>query len=364
MAERNTEGFNPTRRSVLKRIGSAGFIVPATGQIVAGSSEGEVEITVVASADGPVVTKTVPADWWEHEQRAESVKKQVERRLGTRTIGGPTPGVTGVGLGKEDRTISGKYVSYVRITVNPDNRPGLDLPSMIDGVAIRVEEEPEGRPLDCHQQRYTPVPGGVGMATVDFDEYYEGTTTCKVKVDSSPHMLTAAHLWDLGDDCSNSLKGKKAYQDQNQMGEITAWDNGEDWAVIDKTGNETSGYESGIEGLFAKQNGYVTKDGLKDLKGNATTVYQMGISTCQTSGTVEEVDVSKNPKYCFDSDHAVGVDIYVENGDSGGPIYHKFTFNNDKYVSIIAPSWGETDYLYGTAAFHLHNTHGMTFDFT
>lgn len=356
-----------TRRGVLKSVGTSGFALPAMAPVVRGSSGDETKITVVASESGPVVRKSVPTDWWEHEQRAKSVKKNLEQRFGIRPDRVATPGVVGVGLGKDDKTISGKHASTVRVSVNPKNKPSLYLPSKMDGIGIEVVEQGRGQPMDCNRQQYTPVPSGVGMDKAGFDEHYVFTTGCKVEVNNTPYMLTAAHLYDLGDNCNNSLGGKKAYQDQNLMGEVYNWDNEEDWVLIDKTGNETSGYEAGIEGLFAKQNGYVTENGLIDLKGDETTVYQMGISSCQTSGTVEVVKQREDShSSCFNSFYAVGVDIHGENGDSGGPIYHKFTFNNNKYVSIIAPLWGGSSdgLLYGTGAFHLHNTHNMVFDLT
>lgn len=273
------------------------------------------------------------------------------------------------------------YMPKIKVRVEPNNsnlpdsagRSEIpDLPEQVEGTPVDlVEEENKAKSKDCNNGEYKPVPGGVRIKNTRLGTY--GTATCKVwDAFGNPGLLTAAHLFNQSN-CRDDITGLDLEQSGNKLGEVPDakdgvyeyYDHNEDWAVLNKTGNQTNGYTDQIagEGNIVS---YKSKDGLSFLRSYNVEIYQMGTSSCKTKGTVEAVNVLHSGKIgtCFSTDRAVEYNVKAVDGDSGGPFYDSW-FDSSDYTlksSIIGPLWGGYTYTnWGIAAYWLHNHYGFEF---
>ncbi len=358
------------RRTALRSIGTAGVAGPVFTRLGDATEDDTVTVVTDRSGTEPIRTVEVPRAWYEYERKVDEVRDALANRYDVLEDVKADPQVVGLSIGNSDERIGDYYKSDVRVYVDTDERD-IEVSAEIDGVPIKkITDFPEPKPVseDCHTEEYTPVPGGVGMSNTGYYKSFRGTTTCKVLNSSGePGMLTAAHVITDEDDCSSPWD-EKAYQAGNQMGKVPymGYDRSEDWAVIDTTGNETDGYAGYIEGANAAQAGYKTKDGLRTLKSNETTIHKMGKTTCKTDGTVNEVE-AYHSSGCFESYYTVICSLYADDGDSGSPIYHRW-YNYDRHrydlsvIGVTAKSNTDIEWTYATGAYHLANDHGYDFD--
>jgi hypothetical protein len=342
------------RRKALKGIAGAGTFLNPNISYIRGM-ERKVEITIVRVKGEPFITKQVPKDWWEHEQKATDMLPRFERKYGGKE------NVKDVCVGTAEERISGRKISSIVIQVEPGTT--LNTESKRRGVPIEVEQIGEPSPVSCNESNHDPVPGGVSSNNDGtYNCGYDVTTTGKVDYNGSPAIMTCAHHYD----CSTNPNGETQYQCEQNVGECATYDRSQDWLVFTETSDSelSNGYTAYIdaESHAAQQSGVVSDSGLHDLKSNDTEVYQMGITTCETGWEVEKLYKSWTP--CdFSGSYYVGLkplDKQLEGGDSGGPFFHYTTLNGEAYNAMIAPTYATTsdpERGWGYAAWKIEDIH-------
>jgi hypothetical protein len=368
----NSDGELPiTRRSALKSLGAAGAGVSLFSGTVS-SQEKTKTIVVARAGDRPVRTKDVPADWYREKENASEAVSELKSKLLSdnqdccgEIVKEKGEGVFGIGVRRSDGKIGGRYGFKIRVQVKKDQLPPI-LKDHINEIPVEVEQTKNTlEPQDCNEDTYTPVPGGVSMSA-------DGGATVTSKawdMYGNPGALVCAHVFNQNFTCDNNLAGESATQGGNKMGEVPSenhFSHDDDFAFLDKTGNETSGYKDAIEGVVDDVRGYKTKDGLYDLQSIGETVYQFGRTTCETSGQITGVENHgrSGTGWCYATNQEVQTDISTDSGDSGGPLYTKY-FDKGDYEyrgEIIAPLYGaDSEGARGAAAYHIYDSYGIRF---
>lgn len=191
------------------------------------------------------------------------------------------------------------------------------------------------------------------------------TSTCEVEYGGTHYLMTCAHIWD----CNTSAEGELVFQSGQKVGEVHREKKNQDWAIIKKTSDsDISGFSHYIENDTDPLCGHVTRDGLIDLKGAGTTVYQQGIRLCKSERAVMDVDCSYSDCYWNDG-RAVRVDQSpgdsTDKGDSGGPIFHNYYYDGSYYNALICPHTGrdlDKGASVGTAAYWIHSDQLINFN--
>lgn len=323
------------RRKALKSLAGAGGLAYPGSSFFSGMDR-TVEITIVEVGGEPFITKLVPEDWWDHEQKAVNMMSYFEKKYGHQE------NVNDVCIGTVEDRISGRKMSSIVIQIEPGT--SLDSRAERRGVPIEVEELEEPTPVNCNESDHDPVPGGVSTNN-DGPSYcgFDVTTTGKVDYNGSPAMMTCYHHYE----CYQNPNGETQYQCSQNAGECSTYDRSQDWLVFTETSDDDiGGYNAYIdaESHSAEQKGVVSDTGLHDLKSNDTEVYHMGRATCETGWEVEKLYKSWTP--CdFTGSYYVGLkplDKQLEGGDSGGPWFHYTTLSGSAYNAMIAPTYAKT----------------------
>jgi len=347
---------NLSRRTAIKSlVGVSGLY--SIG-IVTGDNSDTVEIPLVKSGDETVRSTEVPAEWKNFEDKAVNTYEGLSERISDNSA------VSAVAKGKDDRMMSGLNVSNVTVFIDPDSdseRP--EIPSKQNGVNIEViEREIDPEPMSCNTDTYEPIPGGVELSR---DGGY-GTSTQKVISESDDEfLLTAAHLFDI-DGC-DSVNGSMA-QGNNSLPNVSGSgsnDPSRDVATIPYEDYLVDYGDYIHDEDEPTVNGYVSKQGVNYFKNNGTTVQQLGVSTCVTSGVVkyDYVKVTANgcekkrPQTVFTND--------TSTGDSGGPFYHKWNSSAGYRAATFGGLYGIGDgYSFAPAAWNIHENLGLKYDLT
>jgi hypothetical protein len=326
-------------------------------------AEYSVAITVVKSGNESVLSKQVPEDWWQHEREAMAVEQRLSEEFSN------APGVLGIGSAKSEKTISGRKTSKITINLTRDNRANtVPIPDANINVIKRRPEQIHH--TSCYNLgNFDPMPGGVAMGTSSGANSFTSGTL--VSQDSAELMLTCAHPF-LDD---NGYKiYDTAYQNTQEMSDLYDHDPNQDWATVG-SGPDVSSFDESIEESSAKVDGRVTESGLRDLMSNNDTVYRQGIASGTQSGTITEINQDRDNDVPGLKTDQVVLDMYVVRGDSGGPIYHQYSFNGCTYNAIVGiqssaadPSGvyencGDNfDTSYGGQAYSIHDSHSIDFD--
>jgi hypothetical protein len=85
-----------------------------------------------------------------------------------------------------------------------------------------------------------------------------------------------------------------------------------------------------------------------------------GKTRCEEDGKVTEVDKAVYTCHEWTGQHYVELSTPTDNGDSGAPHFHDYTFNQNRYLAIIAPHYGAESV--GCAAYKIYDDHGITFN--
>lgn len=354
-----------SRRKALKAVGISGAAVTTVPTLVGAtknsSHDDTVRITTVKVGDEPRVQKEVPADWWFYEQKADRIRSELENQYAD------VQGIYGVSLGTSKETISGRRKSALTVRVDPDSYDAV-IPDHVDGVEVTIEKATETELMyDCSDDTsaHEYVPGGVSL-TDDPALDANVTSTCEVTYSGTHYLMTCAHQWD----CDTSAEGASVYQADQKVGEVYREKKNQDWVIVEKTSDsEISGFSHYIENDDDPLCGHVTRDGLIDLKGAGTTVYQQGIATCRTNHTVMDVDCNYSGCYLNDGRTVrLGWNTdsdQTEKGDSGGPFFHNYYYNGSYYNAIICPLTGNdtgNNASIGTAAYWIHSDQLIDFN--
>lgn len=334
-----------SRRNVLRAVGAAGVGLTTIGE--AAATDDGVRIDTVKHRGRTLESEVVPREWYQHETRVDAVASGLEREYQSNSA------VSGVGFTATDRTVDGRFVTRPVVYTSGDTSM-LSVPSSRNGVSIERRETPDPEPDDCYTGDYETVPGAVQLETSG-----KISATCRVlDSNNNPRLMTCAHGFDR---CDGSIEGDSVDQSGQDLGSVDEWSVAQDWATIQLSDSSpVDDFNSGIAGTFRNFTGYVTRDGLKSLMSDNTTVYHSGKTTCQTEGTITDIDVSFS--ICdgdASANNYVKTSAPTEPGDSGGPHYKKFRFNNDPVAALIAPHYGGESV--GCAAYKIQQDHGFTF---
>lgn len=376
MSDNTDQPTKIDRRTALKSmsVGAVG-INPLTN--VLKDDNNSVTITIVENRDGPFITKRVDAEWYQYEQHVEDIAKDARRELL------PLPGVMAVGIGAGLNRVSGRPAGHLRVYV--DKKAGeVPLPKLYQNIPIeRVERGESVEFCDCNDFEYNYIPGGVKISTNNG----LGSAGCEVELDGSHYLLTCAHLFPcnpsstsdivVGQGPNNSYFG---YVDVSQSNP-PHFEPNEDWALITRdSGGSASGYNHYIEDYAGKLSGHVTKDGLTDFmcSGSNNTVYKQGYRTCKDQGCIVDRDkTSGNPSCGGSTGGFIEANIHIEKGDSGGILFHQFTFNSCYYTAPIGivsngpdnstnnctpNSKPATDNIECMSSYKLYNDYDINFD--
>ncbi|WP_129113145.1 hypothetical protein [Halegenticoccus tardaugens] len=367
------------RRGALKTIGAG---IASIGTFVAvGRGEDEVEIVTETRGETPVVTKSVPRDWYEHERRvAEALTRVNERFL-------PSEAILGSAIVGSDETVEGKGVTQVEVAVAEGEASAVSIPASIEDVAIRtVSRRSNGVRLTesgggCHNNDdYDRVRGGVlvyGDGDDDGAVDQRGTSGCPVRKDGTEYLLTANHLFLTGEPCEGNWdEGLYQYGDGDYFGEVHRYDQAEDWAIVAPVGDYEGTLVFDVKG--ARWTGgiasHATKIRLQEMIGDGTTVEKMGTTTGAETGVVESIEGTYSDD-CIDFDgHGVRTDCNTAAGDSGGPTYARSESGDGLAMvslSSARPDWvsklykecGEEVYgrTVGPACYRIANEGGIEF---
>jgi hypothetical protein len=172
--------------------------------------------------------------------------------------------------------------------------------------------------------------GGIAIrADGNDDNDPEGafTAACRVSKDnedlSNDYLLTCNHGFFDGDICQSSSGEKVYYADGSTYGEVYEYNEDQDWALIEPY------YESDIDAhIIDSRWDYPvstnkTRNGLKDMMSNDTTVERVGVNSGEIQGTIQEIDYNYHPYTCLELTDGVKTNTGGVRGDSGGPVYTK-----------------------------------------
>ena len=105
---------------------------------------------------------------------------------------------------------------------------------------------------------------------------------------------------------------------------------------------------------------------MSDLKAQGDKLFKIGNTTCKTSGKIDAVHGETSVYGCQPKDGQVcwGTVDDIDNGDSGGPVYHPNPNNPTDYIMIssFCNGWANTpEYTFGTGAYRIKNRWDYTF---
>ena len=353
MVEKENPPRETTRRNVLKAT-SLGAITLWTGATTGtASTDDTVKITTVKSGDDPILRERVPRDWWDHELLARQVKKQIQEQYGD------NPAVQGVSVGAVSEKISGFFAGSVNVTLDPVVPTTLSLPDSVDGVPVQKKYQRKEPGHACYGGPSTQVPGGAEI-TADGSLFSAGY---RVSKGGDTYLLTCAHAVDNASSCDEEatyVKYVEVNQSGSQLGYVESGNIEMDVALVSDTSNDLSvGTNIVNEG---EMGGHVGQDGLSMLKGDGETIYKRGRTTCLESGQLTEYDAWNGNCYYEGTDNNTWVTttVYSDSGDSGAPIFRRYTYNNEDYVALIAPNYGY-DGARGNAAYDIHDRFDVNF---
>ena len=325
MSKRNEIGqaMVANRRKFVKTMGiSASAALCGFTGIGSGVSD-EVEIVTHKKGDKPVITKTVPAAWWNHTQEAKKVKSIVRSNYLNKSY------VKSTGLSSHDKYYGGKRGFQIKVEVT-SNEAKENIPDQQNGIPINTEVSEESTlTASCHGGlNFDTLPGGVVV-----DE--KATTGSQFYVDLdgdgyyTESLLTCLHTF--GDKC-NSHIGTVVEQYEDEWGKVESQSSSNDIALS----QPYSGYDvdNGIfedDDNFIRVQGYVTEAGILDFDSENKTIYKTGRSTGTVSGYIS---VSKRGSSgCTDyGEEGIKCDMNQAGGDSGGPIYDRRSGGDEAYM--------------------------------
>ena len=329
MEDSDHTGRTVSRRDALKSISAGAFL--GTGIVATAAGEDTVEITVARDREGPVQRKPVPKAWYNHHQHSRDVARRMRRQFAGER------GVEAVARVKDEQRYGGKPGFRVRVEVDRDEYHRA-IPQAAGGVPIEVTE-PREKGFGACQGTHTsvdPVPGGAVFEEERGSSCGGFGSTFMTVFDSTANvkrLLTAGHIFEA---CSNDIVGMKAEQGGDDFGVVDRYDAKTDWATI--TPENKSIPDPAViredDGTELEVHAWKNEDGIADLVASDETVYQTGTTTGTTSGTVE----GDNYEWGFDCVDfgGSGVQCKIPNaeGDSGGPVYTRYTEERAHAISM------------------------------
>ena len=301
-------------------------------------------------AEGHEYKKEVPKQWHELEEQAERAQNTVLENYENRK------GVRRSAVANQEEQIKDWHKPKVQLIVEPDHAD-INLPERLAGIPVEKvvqEEDPEPTcDTSDYEESYDPAPAGVSV-TNDQGGISAGW---HVKKDGNKRMMTCAHQFDSDEECEGDGVGTTVKQGGEKFGEVTAIYPDIDIALVDTSyGGSMESEIYGISGICGPG---VSRSKLNDLRANQTEVAKTGKTTCRTTGTIKKIDQTAYgcEPMGFSNSYGVELDILVDEGDSGGPIYWTDTSAwTDAHYAIGLTSYNIGDDRHRTtASYHVNN---------
>lgn len=217
---------------------------------------------------------------------------------------------------------------------DPDTYNG-NVPDEIEGIPVRKEEAKGSGPTCLNHSDFNPIPGGVHLnETADNRERM--TSFARAELNGVGYMLTAAHIWDACDD--ESREGETVDQYHDPYGELDELLSQVDVARTSLTDISES-FVNEIQAANQRYTieGVATENGVENYMSIDATIHKVGTSTGQTSGEIEDMNVSRSecPHFSYDG---VRLTNRQAEGDSGGPGFRGYSDGGCTLVNIN--TWG------------------------
>ena len=371
MNSTNNNGENiksVSRRKLLATIGAAGFTATGVADVDASGTinpEGdETEIVYGFSRSDPEDmstyterTKMVPSDWYVQFKRACEVHKNINliQRDAVKAIW----------------VVAGDYGgdnSHIRVEVEKDS-PDIkgDIPEWINDIRVDVEDWTDGGSAagDCSDNSNdfgSSPPGGVKCSGPD---KYGTLQSALYDVSSyTSYFTTAKHLFNgRGSDVTDDyLYQPSGGQPIGNIFETHCYD---DFIVADSI-NGHSPVSEVTDAIPNIVSGQFSADGLADLKAQGDSLHKVGVTTCKTSGKIKAIHGQTAVYGCQPKAGQVcwGTVNDIDNGDSGGPVYHPDPNHPTQYIMISSycNGWANNPgYTFGTGAYRIKDRWDYTF---
>lgn len=317
-----------TRRGFLRTAAGIGTLTGLSG-CSSLSSRSMVTYPKLISGGQAVEWLSIPESWDQHRIATMEVYNRIRGWLQN------LPGVVSTGLIRSERTFGGQNGFQIKITFASDaDQSKVDIPATIDDIQTTTDRAPDWWGLaDCsvntdnctNRDQSDRVGGGDTVGWVDGGY---GTATCRVSVDDTPRLLHCGHVFwnDCTDATATDISGRTAVAWHEPVGTVESINVHGDYAVIDdQYGGE---YTAIIDDnrTFPTMAGYVSEVACAywstHPRRNRPCLYNMGITTGLTTGTIIGTNVSYIRPLCITMEHAgVLTDCTAGQGDSGGPTF-------------------------------------------
>lgn len=308
------------RRDLLKAASGAATITGLTS--VVGGSDNTVEIVTVRDGDEIVRTATVPKSWYQRIKHTRSVHdKAVDEHMVKR-------GVLRISRTAGDQRFGGKRGPVLRMEYDPDIYKG-DVPDEIEGVPVRKQEGKPTVPTCLNRRNFDPIPSGVHLNDSDGESF---TSFARAERNGVGYMLTCAHPWDACND--ESREGEAVDQYYDQYGQLDELHTQIDVARTELTDTSESfvGEIAAAVGTYTIE-GVATENGVENYMSMGTTIRKTGISTGDTTGVIEDMNINRDRCSSLSSD-GVRLSNRQARGDSGSPGYRGYSDGGATLVNI------------------------------
>jgi hypothetical protein len=331
--------------------------------------------------------KTVPADWYDDFRSAVGVHRNLE--LVTRenvASSAVAPGEYGgvnaaIHVEVTEEQARGEVPERVEDTpievrrVKPSeeqesSRDGEDVGGTDDPPGVGNADEDDSSGADSVERDSSPVvsqeggiPGSVEVASEDL--YGTLAPAMQDPTDGSLYFATANHIFDGSDSSGSPLYLFDG--GRTQIGTVHESHPKVDVACA-RPGSDYYPLHRIREGDPGRVLGQFTEVGLADLKADDEPLEKIGVKTGHTKGKIQAVDgfTCAYGAICKRGQLKWGRESGFADGDSGSVNYHPDPDDPDAGVLVggfnnARTWWPGENYIWGTAAYHVTEKHGLTF---
>lgn len=364
------------RREILSAVGAAG--VGTIGLSTIGTARGDplsgkfVDIDYAlrreklgdTSTPLTMETKEVSQDWHRSLRHAEQIREQIdfESRSYVTEVdlippkhGGSGPKIEVGVLQNPDRTFESELPSTQEAKEN--------IPAEIDGIPVDVHETGHFE-LGCYKTDYGQyVPTGAEM------EAGYNNTHCTMGAplhkNGNSYFSTCQHIFYKDDPLTRKLYN----QDEDAaIGDVVYHHCRDDFVVAEPINNhkpthslaDSNGTTSDL--TIVKQ---FTQDALQDKMANDENMTKRGITTCETSGTIQSANgyIGYIHDGCSDRYHRLkwGESGDFDDGDSGSIAYQQVGYDQVGVAGTCNGRDPQNGRVFGASAWWINDNHGYTY---
>ncbi|NHN61282.1 MULTISPECIES: hypothetical protein [Halorussus] len=356
------------RRRFVDTLASLGFGALSasllTADDVRAASRDEVPVVygLTRSDDGGLTPrrKTVPADWYEDFRTALAAHRNLE------AVHRDAVANSAVAPGEY-----GGANASIRVEITSEDVRG-DVPERVQNtpVEVRKVERATGGDRGLRAEPSASVglqdggvPGSVAVASEDL--YGTLAPAMRDPADGSLYFATANHVFG-----GTGNEGKPMYlldDGRTKIGEVRSGYPKADVVCASPTDDYRPLHRI-RDGSPGRVLGQFTRTGLADLKAAGEPLEKIGVKTGHTKGKIQAVDglTCAYGAICKQGQLKWGDESGFDDGDSGSVNYHPDPDDPDAGVLVggfnnARTWWPGENYIWGTAAHHITETHGLTF---